>query len=79
VGEIEMALRRVGKGYVLGVSGAHRFNSWIGKPEVAGTTESIAPSNQEGQDAHKPNRFKFEQAVDVWFPWVDRCLGSRRH
>ena len=24
---------------------------------------SIAPSNQEGQNAHKPNRFKFEQAV----------------
>ena len=42
VGEIEMALRRAGKGYVLGVSGAHHFNSWIGKPEVAGTAESIA-------------------------------------
>ena len=26
VGEIEMALRRAGKGYVLGVSGAHQFN-----------------------------------------------------
>src|SRR4051812_31754929 len=37
VGEIAMALRRAGKGYVLGVSGAHQFNSWIGKPEVAGT------------------------------------------
>jgi SRSO17 transposase len=42
VGEIEMALRRAGKGYVLGVSGAHPFNSWIGKPEVAGTAEEIA-------------------------------------
>ncbi len=42
VGEIEMALRRAGKGYVLGVSGAHQFNSWIGKPEVAGTAEEIA-------------------------------------
>ncbi len=42
VGEIEMALRRAGKGYVLGVSAAHHFNSWIGKPEVAGTAESIA-------------------------------------
>ena len=28
VGEIEMALRRAGKGYVLGVSGSHPFNSW---------------------------------------------------
>src|SRR6476620_4698363 len=41
VGEIEMALRRVGKGYVLGVSRSHQFNSWIGKPEVAGTAEEI--------------------------------------
>ena len=41
VGEIEMALRRMGKGYVLGVSGSHQFNSWIGKPEVAGTAEEI--------------------------------------
>src|ERR671912_406875 len=31
-----------GKGHVLGVSGAHHFPSWIGKPEVAGTAESIA-------------------------------------
>jgi SRSO17 transposase len=42
VGEIEMALRRAGKGYVLGVSGAHRFNSWVGKPLMAGTAETIA-------------------------------------
>jgi SRSO17 transposase len=42
VGEIEMALRRAGKGYVLGVSAAHQFNSWLGKPEVAGTAEEIA-------------------------------------
>src|SRR5215218_2379997 len=31
-----------GKGYVLGVSGAHHFTSWVGKPEVAGTAEAIA-------------------------------------
>jgi SRSO17 transposase len=42
VGEIEMALRRAGRGYVLGVTGAHEFNSWIGKPEVTGTAEEIA-------------------------------------
>lgn len=44
VGELEMALRRAGKGYVLGVAGSARFNSW-GKPEpeaVAGTAEDIA-------------------------------------
>lgn len=42
VGDIEMALRRVGKGYVLGVSSNSQFNSWIGKPAVAGTAEEIA-------------------------------------
>jgi SRSO17 transposase len=42
VGEIEMLLRRAGKGYVLGVSASHPFHSWIGKPEVSGTAEAIA-------------------------------------
>ena len=42
VGEIEMMLRRAGKGYVLGASATQPFNSWIGKPEVAGTAEEIA-------------------------------------
>ena len=42
VGEIEMALRRAGRGYVLGVTGAHDFNSWIGKPAVTGTAAEIA-------------------------------------
>ncbi len=42
VGDIEMALRRAVKGYVLGVSASHYFGSWTGKPEVAGTAEEIA-------------------------------------
>src|SRR5215207_10745222 len=42
VGEIETALRRAGKGYVLGVNGTHPFHSWTGKPPVAGTAEGIA-------------------------------------
>jgi SRSO17 transposase len=42
VGEIEMALRRTGKGYVLGVNASNQFNSWIGKPKVAGTAAEIA-------------------------------------
>ena len=42
VGELEMALRRAGKGYVLGVNATQPFTSWIGKPEVAGTAEAIA-------------------------------------
>jgi SRSO17 transposase len=42
VGEIETALRRAGKGHVLGVNGSHPFNSWGAKPPVAGTAETIA-------------------------------------
>src|SRR3954462_5674927 len=42
VGEVETALRRAGKGYVLGVNGSHPFNSWGGKPPAAGTAEEIA-------------------------------------
>ena len=47
VSEIEMMLRRQAKGYVLGVSGAHQFSSWIDKPEVAGTAEEIAKELDE--------------------------------
>jgi SRSO17 transposase len=42
VGALEMQLRRAGKGYVLGVNADGQFNSWIGKPVVAGTAEAIA-------------------------------------
>ena len=42
VGDIEMALRRMGKGYVLGVSAKHHFHSWGDKPPVAGTAAEIA-------------------------------------
>ncbi|NJD24688.1 MAG: IS701 family transposase [Betaproteobacteria bacterium] len=42
VGDIEMALRRAGKGYVLGVKSNDTFSSW-GKPNaVAGTAKEIA-------------------------------------
>ena len=42
VGDIEMALRRAGKGYVLGVNSNHHFRSWSGKPPLSGTAEEIA-------------------------------------
>ena len=42
VGEVEMTLRRAGKGYVLGVGATSQFNAWVGKPLVAGTAEEIA-------------------------------------
>jgi len=42
VGGVEMALRRAGKGYVLGVASTTQFHSWD-KPElVSGTAEEIA-------------------------------------
>ena len=42
VGAVEMALRRAGKGYVLGVTGAHHVHSWGALPIVAGTAEDVA-------------------------------------
>ena len=48
VGDIEMALRRAGKGYVLGVNGKHHFGSWAGKPAVAGQAEDIATALEPG-------------------------------
>src|SRR5665811_532540 len=44
VGDIEQALRRAGKGYVLGVNANHHFGSWVGKPAIAGTADEIAQS-----------------------------------
>jgi SRSO17 transposase len=40
--EVEMALRRAGKAYVLGVNATSQFNSWGAKPSVAGTAADIA-------------------------------------
>jgi SRSO17 transposase len=48
VGAVEMALRRAGKGYVLGVTGAAQFNSWDKPRAVAGTAETIANRLPEG-------------------------------
>lgn len=42
VGDVEMALRRTGKGYVLGVNSNHPFRSWRRGPPVSGTAETIA-------------------------------------
>ena len=46
VGDIEMALRRAGRGYVLGyvlgVNAHSQFHVWICKPAAAGTAEQIA-------------------------------------
>ena len=42
VGEIETALRKAGKGYVLGVASNQVFHSWGKKPLVSGTAAKIA-------------------------------------
>jgi SRSO17 transposase len=42
MGEVEMMLRRAGKGYVLGVTGAHQVQSWGKRPAVSGTAEEVA-------------------------------------
>ena len=42
VGEVEMALRRAGKGYVLGVASTTQFHSWDKPEPVSGTAEAIA-------------------------------------
>jgi SRSO17 transposase len=48
VGDVEQALRRAGKGYVLGVRSDHHFGSWSGKPAVAGTAAQIARDLEPG-------------------------------
>src|SRR5207302_1212335 len=42
VGDIEQQLRRAGKGYVLGVSSAHVFQSWGKRRSVAGKAAESA-------------------------------------
>ena len=55
VGDIEMSLRRAGRCYVLGVNANSQFRSWLGKPLVAGTTETIAgPSIPHAGIAYQP-------------------------
>lgn len=47
VGDIEMALRRAGKGYELGVNANHPFRSWAKPQAIAGTARQIAESLPE--------------------------------
>ena len=42
VGDMEMALRRAGKGYVLGVKSNQPFHSWGKAPQVSGAAKDIA-------------------------------------
>ena len=47
VGEIETVLRRAGRGYVLGITGAHQVRSWGVQPFMVGTAETVARSLPE--------------------------------
>jgi SRSO17 transposase len=47
VGDIEMALKRAAKGYVLGVNANHPFRSWNKPLAVAGTAKDIAEALPE--------------------------------
>ena len=47
VGAIEMALRRAGKGYVLGVNAISQFSSRGSKPLIAGTAKEVAGELEE--------------------------------
>lgn len=57
IGDVEMVLRRAGKGYVLGVNSSHHCRSWQRKPPVAGTAQEIA-------DAIDPSRWQRLSAGD---------------
>jgi len=48
VGDVEQALRRACKGYVLGVKSDHHFGSWGKKPSVAGRADEIARDLEPG-------------------------------
>ena len=47
VGDIEMALKRAAKGYVLGVNANHSFHSWARPQPVGGTAKDIAEALPE--------------------------------
>jgi SRSO17 transposase len=68
VSEVEMALRREGKGYVLGVNATHPFNAWGDKPPVAGTAEAIA----QGLDASAWQRLSAGAGTKGarWYDWT---------
>lgn len=48
VGDVEQALRRARKGYVLGVKSDHHFGSWGKEPLVAGRADEIARDLEPG-------------------------------
>jgi SRSO17 transposase len=76
VGDIELALRRAYKSYVLGVTGQHSFWSWDAEVDVAGTAEEVAKALVEedwvrlsaGAGTKGPR----------WFDWAYVALATLR-
>jgi SRSO17 transposase len=76
VGDIELALRRAYKSYVLGVTGQHSFWSWNAEVAVAGTAEEVAKALGEkdwvrlsaGAGTKGPR----------WFDWAYMALATLR-
>src|SRR3954463_16801403 len=91
VGEIELALRRADKGYVLGVTGQHSFWSWGAEAEVSGAAEEIATALVEedwirlsaGAGTQGPRLYDWaylERAslkADALDPTLDQSLWTR--
>ena len=80
VGDIEMALKRAAKGYVLGVNANHSFRSW-GKPlAVVGTAKDIAEALVRLQ-CHQPAQHmqQVQQILGIlWQPMVGLDAVKRR-
>ena len=81
-----MALRRAGKGHVLGVDATHPFASRIGKPAVAGTAEAIARgldpaawrrlSAGEGTKGPRPRDWAYLELADLGAAEYDDSLSG---
>ncbi|HEY4548179.1 MAG TPA: IS701 family transposase [Pedomonas sp.] len=74
VGEIEMLLRRLGKGYVLGVTGSHQIWSWNTGMSVSDTAADIAqrlePSCWQRLSAGSGTK------GERWYDWVHLELAT---
>jgi len=76
VGDIELALRRAYKSYVLGVTGQHSFWSWNAEVDVAGTAEEVAKALGE-QDWVRLSAGAGTKGPR-WFDWAYVALATLR-
>src|SRR4051812_50152416 len=70
VGEIELALRRAGKGYVLGVTSQHSFWSWGPRPrDRARPRRSRPPSGGRAGARSRRGGGRTGRARESWGRW----------